>query len=100
MEQTLASLTMAMSGFHGKDVEGEDYNRPPAGGVDATVLSAGEAFAQNANIVFRGKQKPELGASEKAAKNWGRLKTAVKTTPPGELDDKPVDMHDESKGAW
>lgn len=79
-EQTLASLTMAMADFHDRDYRHEDDSRQVGGGgIDATLKSAGEAFAQNANIVFRGKKKVDDEVEkEGGSSNWGRLRASVK----------------------
>lgn len=110
MEQTLASLTVAMAGF--QDLQ-RDENLPYHG-VDATVHSAAEAFAQNANIVFRGKMKSMrdvgqgdvvssempiegCGNANGATKNWGKLRSAIKEPALSEIRGAPGSVDDHKK---
>ena len=115
MEQTLATLTMTMAGFQDTDSDGNSRRQR---GVDATVQSAAEGFALNANIVFRGnKHKAEhktgndvvacevttVGGGHcenmtKAPKNWGKLRNAVKASQGLQLSSS-VEVHKKTDSA-
>jgi hypothetical protein len=94
MEQTLAILTNAMSGFNRGDLHEEKVGDSRQGGADALRQSAAESFAQNANILFRRPQKSERknehgadggatdagGHPNKPSRNWDNRRSSVTST--------------------
>jgi Mechanosensitive ion channel len=118
-EETLAALTMAMEGYQvhqAGDAYQDDLVHERKLTENAHVQSAAEAFAQNANLVFRGPKvspKPSVAVPQQrrpsqtvaapspppttdhcgttggvsgAATNWSKLRTAVQTSTVAELN--------------
>jgi Mechanosensitive ion channel len=105
-EETLAALTMQMEGFQDNYHPAEDARLLE----NVHVLSAAEAFAQQANLVFKGPSKVKFAAAPPAfrrpsltpsaeapiqpnlttgAKHWATLRSAVQSSTLAELQGIP-----------